>query len=256
MRASEAARLLGSGFVAAARQPRPPKLARVVHEATGLELAVVPGGSLEMGLRESDVAALAAHVAIEGAVGRLLESVRSRATPVRWVDVAPFVVTVRPLDTEAMRRLSQGRFRSDRTTRDEARELAHSLGLRLPSEPELEYLAREGGAQAFVANGASVWARTGELPRRSAQGLEGLHLGEWSDDDWHENYVGAPIDGRSWRSGGERGVYRGATPFGLDEIPNDLVYALAAYRGRGALPGEPSDEVRMTFRLAHDLPRP
>ncbi|GAB4213847.1 MAG: hypothetical protein OHK0013_38070 [Sandaracinaceae bacterium] len=226
-----------------------------MHLPTGLELAVVPAASFEMGLRDADVRQLSEHVALEGAVEASLASLRRRATPTRQVYVPAFVVTARPLDTDEVRRSSEGRLRSDRVTRDEARELAASLRLRLPSEAELEYLAREGGAQSFVANAASVWRRTGRLPRRSAQGIEGLHLGEWSDDDWHDDYVGAPSDARAWRSGGERGVYRGAFPFGFDEGPETLVNALACHRGRGALSGEPSDEVRMTFRLVCDLPR-
>ena len=107
---------------------------------------------------------------------------------------------------------------------------------RLPSEAEWEYVARAGtttarywgeseSGQCGNANGRDATWRAGESDRSGgvdcadgyehtapvgtfAENVWGLHdvLGnvwEWTEDCGHDNYAGAPTDGRAWTAGGD-----------------------------------------------------
>lgn len=99
---------------------------------------------------------------------------------------------------------------------------------RLPSEAEWEYACRAGVRQRYcgsdelesVANhGASADERTGPVPvagkAANAFGLYDMsgNVWEWVGDSYHDDYRGAPTDGRTWQSDGKRRVLRGGSWF-------------------------------------------
>ena len=135
---------------------------------------------------------------------------------------------------------------------------------RLPSEAEWEYAARSGTETAYSwgdeigVNRAncdgcgSEWDNEQTAPvgrfAANAFGLFDMHgnVWEWVEDCYHDNYEGAPTDGRAWTSGCDSNiaVVRGGSWY-VD--PRAL---RPANRGRGRPSNRGDDD---GFRLVQDL---
>jgi hypothetical protein len=182
----------------------------VRHRGSGLVLLVVAGGRFSMGASEPDLRDARDLVAAVPEGVRQLEEIVRHAVPVREVLVRPFLCTVSPLTYEEILRLSGGSLRFDTLGRREALDLAASVGMRLPTEAELEWVVRDGRGLTFMLNAVSSYelACRGTAPARIAvrQPLAPI----WAADDWHDDYSGAPRTSEvAWMKGDSNGVYRG-----------------------------------------------
>jgi eukaryotic-like serine/threonine-protein kinase len=109
---------------------------------------------------------------------------------------------------------------------------------RLPTEAQWEYSCRAGTTTPFYF-GPTITAEfvnydanypfggapkgmtrktpvsAGSMAAPNSFGLNNMHgnMAEWCMDLWHDNYVGAPTDGRSWEDGGNESlrVFRGGS---------------------------------------------
>lgn len=226
---------LGPGYSPAPEEDGRPSL-RVVHPA-GVELVAVPGGAFDMGLSDRDIAEVADHVDLTSRLAARLRALCAAARPVHRVAIGPFLCAIRLFgDTGA-----------SLLTRDDSLALAASLGLRLVSEAELEWLARDGGVTPFTLDAArrreEIDHDDGRLASRF--GVRGIHELTWAADEWHASYDGAPSDGRAWLEGDPCGVQRGGFWLRAMQSEEELLEALAAVRRRGR------DRARL--RLARDL---
>lgn len=234
---------LGDAWEALPRLSGTAGLCVLRHRPTGIEFVAVPGGSFEMGLRDDDLEELAEYVDWTSYVARAVSELEARCRPVHTVHVQPFLCAERPLSAEQVRRLSNGREFSDTLPVDRAALFIDALGFRLPSEAELEWLAREGGGLHFTCNIAAVTHGRRGAVEVNGFGIVDLLGGEWAADGWHPSYDSAPATSEPWKGGDPRGVFRGGLPLGVEDR-RELLFGLAAFRSPGAAPDEPDDDER------------
>ena len=203
-----------------------------------LEMIAIPGGKFMMGSPEG-----------EG---------RDNEKPQHEVTVQPFFIGKYPV-TQAQYQQVMGKnpskFKGDdqrpveQVSWDEAEEFCQRLSkqigkeYRLPTEAEWEYACRAGTTTKYyfgdditgkLANYGRNIGETTAVGKYSpnAFGLYDMHglVWEWSQDDWHGNYEGAPNDGSVWLLGkSSKKVVRGGS---WDTIPNDCRSAFRHYLTR------------------------
>jgi formylglycine-generating enzyme required for sulfatase activity len=232
------------------------EVAAVRHAPTGLYFAAIPGGSFDMGFTDDDLAEAAEYVDFTAAVQRWLRDLQACARPVHRVEVRPFLCATMCLPPELVARLSHGATRGDTMSARAAADLVATTDFRLPSEAELEYLARDGGPLHFACDAARAHAEGADVPEENGFGVYSLLTGEWTADAWHDDYANAPSTSAPWNDAGAPGVYRGALPYGVHPSEDEILFALAAFRGRAATAGDDDDGSRTFFavRLTRDLP--
>lgn len=205
------------------------------HQPTALEVSVVPGGKLQMGLRASDVAEIARQVDL-GLVEYSIAVDSASAQPLHPVEVRPFLCARDALPGGTMPRAA-------------ALAAVAALGFRLPSEAELEWILRNGGRDALTLGAMPVVGKPGRFTfRRSRYGIAALLVANWAADDWHPDYEGAPIISTPWADGDPAGVCRSTFPLPAMVAEEDVAVLLAALRTAGTetMPG--------VARLARDFP--
>ena len=202
-----------------------------------LELVVIPGGTFLMGSTENDREKPPHQVT----VGSFYMG-KYEVTQAQWLAAARLPKVSRDLDSD--RSQINGDIPVEQVSWEDAMELCARLSratgriYRLPTEAEWEYACRAGTTTPF-AFGETITPQIvnyrGEHPyaqaptgtyreKKTPAGFMGVANGfglfdmhgnvwEWCMDYWHENYNGAPTDGRSWEAAGDtdRRVQRGGS---------------------------------------------
>ena len=229
--ASELAEQLGVSWQPA-RSSHARRFVLLRNSDLNLDFVAVTGGEYLRGLSEVDEQAAAEHVDLTAAVRQTLDELALSARPVHALHVRPFLVTREPLSEAALIELTEGGYRRASFGVGEARSLAERLGLRLISEAEYEWLARDGGRFSFTLDLANQRKSIGRDDRKlpSRFGVTGLFGEHWTADDWHDSYLGAPSTSNPWYEGGETTVYRGGFLLAGMQSTEELLWALAAVR--------------------------
>ncbi len=182
------------------------------------ELVVVPAGTFQMGSNEIDSAKPVHSVSVKSfAIGKY------EVTQGQWMSVMG--------SNPSNFKVCGGNCPVENVSWDDIQFFIYKLhqktgqNYRLPTEAEWEYACRGGKQQTYCGSeeiNAVGWYdkssgdMTHPVGRKAANGF-GLYdmsgnVWEWVQDGWHNNYQGAPTDGREWTAGGRSArVLRGGS---------------------------------------------
>ena len=230
------------------------RLAAVRHDATGVVLVAIPGGTFTMGLRDDEHDEVRRVVFGADPAQRFAAQLGAylvpRATPAHPVAVAPFLCATGFVDLDGRALDPDGGDEDPWLEDDDAAALAETLaghGLRLLSEAEWEWVATEGGPRRWLVDvtGKHGLGLDADDAPANAWGIARLksHHGELVADAWHDDYGGAPADARAWDAGPVPGVHRGSNGGWQDDA--EALGCHVAFRAGGT--GGP-------IRPARDLP--
>jgi len=190
-----------------------------LHEQSGLEFVLIPGGSFEMGS----------------------ESGEDKEKPVHTVNIKSFLICRTECTQEAWDRISMKDHRKwkgsdlpiETVDWNDCMSWCRKAGLRLPTEAEWEYACRAGTTTDFSFGNLDSdlfrycnycdksntddcnwqdkshndgYDKTAPVMsyKPNAFGIFDMHgnVMEWCQDKYHDGYSDAPISGESWESGG------------------------------------------------------
>jgi formylglycine-generating enzyme required for sulfatase activity len=246
------ASVLGRDFEARDELLGERRLPTLLHRATKLVFVVIPGGRFEMGLSDGDIEEAAELIDVTGGVANFIAELKRTARPTREVRVAPFVCCRQTTPPKQVKVLSKRRFEFSTPSAQDAAAFMAVAGFRLPSEAELEWLARDGGSLHFTYDAVRTYRNEGRWPTVGGFGVEDLLVGEWAADEKHRSYKGAPADSSPWSQGGPPGVYRGGAVDGPGQSDEEMIGALAANRRFPPEGMTPDATVRLVSSLPTD----
>jgi formylglycine-generating enzyme required for sulfatase activity len=221
--------------------------------ATCPEMVIVPAGNFVMGDANN------AHnvtIAISFAIGK------KEITQKEWIAVMG--------SNPSKFNDCAGNCPVDNISWNEAQEFIRKLNLktgkkyRLPSEAEWEYSCHAGLQQKYCgsddANSVAwygIYSISDKLLARSSKqvatkkanawGLFDMsgNVSEWTQDGYHENFIGAPTDGSAWNGDGQGYVLRGGSWGGTEE------QVRSTFRDYD---GPSNKDISYGFRIARDFP--
>ena len=196
-------------------------------EEIGLDMISIPGGSFTMGAPESETDSGEGERPQHEVTLQPFYLGRYAVTQAQWREVAGYERINQDLNPDPSHFKGDNRP-VERVSWEETQEFCQRLSAktgkdyRLPSEAEWEYACRAGTTTPFhfgkmitteVANYDGNYSYNespkGEYRRETTDagtfpanewGLHDMHgnVWEWCEDDWHDNYKGAPEDGSAW----------------------------------------------------------
>jgi len=172
--ASQVASVLGHDFEAREDLLGARRLPALLHRVTKLVFVVVPGGEFEMGLTDEDLEEAADLIAFTRAVADFIADLTKAARPTRRVRVAPFVCCRGTTPPKQVKALSKRRFEFSTPSAHDAAAFMTVSGFRLPSEAELEWLARDGGRLHFTYDAVRTYRKERRWPTVGGFGVEDL----------------------------------------------------------------------------------
>lgn len=176
---------------------------------TGMRFIWIPGGCFDMGAADGEDSEKPVHkVCVRGFYLGVFEVTQAEYRKVLGNNPSNVSGTQLPVESVTWVQATQM-----------AQKLSQAGGatLRLPSEAEWEYACRAGGQHAlYCGEGkanelARFYNNSNEQPwpvggrKPNAWGLYDMsgNVWEWTQDCWHQTYVGAPADGSAWVTGGD-----------------------------------------------------
>ncbi len=230
--------------------------ALLLHRPTDVRFVPVCGGTFRMGLLDEELALIDRYVGSRPHVLEQVHGVRRYARPVRQLRVEPFLCAVTLLEKSDVVRLWPEALPDDEGAlrRPDALSLCERAGFRLPSDAELEWIARQGTEAPFVLGVVFEAAPDDEenvlitnQPVKARFGISDLFTTQWAADDWFEDHEDRPGSAVA-RTGGEPEGVRRFEEFYFKAVgPESVISQLSARRDAGS-----GWEARVRFAL--DLP--